>query len=297
MFVFKVKKGINQAIKVSESNYIDATKRAEPFYQTVDGQKRHYAYCPACENPVILIHVHVDNKVLDESFRAMPMHARHIKSNVAGLGSYSQDDYDNCPYANPSSTTNKNKRPKGAVTDELLRLVTSFPDVIDIVIRRDIGIAASEKLFTSMLTNFKEEEGHLYRYVSKANLPYSFMYMADSQNLLFEKADTSYPAGQELVNLINERAQWVVASKFGSITKKKELKGFVQLKFHFTDFEVDEIDGEKYQRFSFVLIESYGKDEHVICQKDIRFDQFFYQNMVNKRMRYMEIAKEVFHGE
>lgn len=296
MFVFKIKKGINQAIKVSERNFIDATKREAPFYQTVNGKKRHYAYCPACENPVVLIHIHVDNQFVDKDQRQLPMHARHIKTAIPNLGGYDQAAYDTCPYANPSSSKSRKKREQGSVSDELLWLVKTFPDAIDTIIRRDIGIAASEKLFIAMLTSFKEEEGHLYRYVSKPNLPYSFMYMADSQNLLFEKLDTNYAAGKELRDLINTNSRWCAVSKYGAIYKKKEVRGYVQLKFHFTDFEVDEIDGEKYQKFSFVVIESCGNEEQEVLKKEVKFDQFYFQNIVEKRARYAKLARGVLGG-
>jgi len=294
MFVFKVKKGISQHIKVSENSFIEATRRKEPFYQTVNGEKRHYAYCPACENPVMLIHLHIDNQVIDENKRPVAMHARHIKSDIPGLGKYDQIAYDDCPYANPSSSVSKVRREKGEVSDELLMLVKNFPDVIDIVMRRDVGIAASEQLFEKMLTNFKEERGHLYRYVTKPNLPYAFMYMSDNQRLLFEKTDTSYAAGQELRDLINERSKWGAVSSFGSIYKKKEIVDFVELTFHFTDFEFDEIDGEKYQKFSLVVTEKRGNEEREVLKKEVRFDQFYYQNLVEKRIRYMKMAKNVF---
>ncbi|HEA15816.1 MAG TPA: hypothetical protein ENH88_05070 [Pseudoalteromonas prydzensis] len=293
MFVFKVKKGINQAIKISEKSVIEATKRGEPFYQTVNGKKRHYAYCPVCENPVILINVHVDNQYIDEAEKTLSMHARHIKSDVSGVGKYSQDAYDSCPYANPSSSKSKVRRPKGTVSNELLWLIKTFPDAIDTVMRRDVGILASETLFEKMLTNFKEEDGHLYRYVSKPNLPYSFMYMADSQDILFEKTDINYSSGRELKKLINENATWCFVSKYGTICKKKNAEKYVRLTIHFTDFEIHELDSEKYQKFSFIITESYGGQKTEILKKEVKFDQFYYLNIIEKRMRYINLAKNI----
>jgi hypothetical protein len=294
MFVCKIKKGINQQIKVSEANFIDATKRKEPFYQTVNGEKRHYAYCPACENPVQLVHVHVDNQVVDENKRFVSMHARHIKKDIDGLGKYDQSSYDSCPYANPSSSVSKVRREQGAASDDLLFLIKNFPDVLDIVMRRDVGIAPSEELFEKMLTNFKEEKGHLYRYVSRFNLPYSFMYMSDSQKLLFEKVDINYRAGRELKDLINNGSRWCNASLYGKIYKNKEETGYIDLSFHFTDFDVDEIDGEKYQKFSLVIVESNNGVENIVLTKEIMFDQYYYLNTIEKRMRYMRITKNVY---
>lgn len=303
MQVFKVKKGIKQAIKVSENNFIDATKRQHPFYQTVNDEKKHYAYCPACENPVLLINLHIDNKVSDDDIsRTLQTHARHTRYNVKDLGNFDKAAYDDCPYANPYSSSTKTRRQKGETSDEILQLVKSFPDVLDTVMRRDVGIIADEDLFEKMLTNFKEEKGHLYRFVNRHNLPYSFMYMADSQSLMFQTLDQNYKAGKNLKKELQETLKWLKISKYGKVYKPSELSGFADLKFHFTEFETFEIEGEKYQKFSLVITEQlnhkiegvFTKETHEALRKEIIFDQYYYQHAINKRIRYLEITKSIF---
>lgn len=303
MYVFKVKKGSTKFYRVNEASIIEATKRQYPFYQTVNDEKRHYAYCPACENPVILINVHVDGKTTDDDDqKTLKMHARHTRYDVAGIGAFNQTAYDGCPYANPYSSSTKTRRDEGKTTDELLWLVKTYPDVLDIVMRRDVGIGASEELFEKMLKNFKEERGHLYRYVNKHNLPYAFMYMADNQSLMYQKTDLSYKAGLELKNLISDGAKWCYVSKYGKILKKADVDGYVDLRFYFTDFEVEEIDGEKYQKFSLVITEQLKKkiegkfqtEDNEVVRKDIRFDQYYYQYTVDKRLRYAGIVETVY---
>jgi len=294
MFVFKVKKGVKQFIKVSENKFIDATKRKYPFYQTVKGEKRHFAYCPACENPVSIVQLHVDKEMVDENKRQVSMHARHLKHNVEGIGEYSQEAYDNCPYANPASMTSTARRESGKVSDELLYFIQKFPDALDIIMKRDIGIAPSEELFKNMLTTFKEEEGHLYRYVTKYNLPYAFMYMADNQNLMLSKINTNSDMGKKLLVEINKNSQYCTVSKFGSIYRKKGITDFINISFYFTDFTIDELDGEKYQKFSLVIMEECDEEENEVIRIEIKFDQFYYYNLINKRVKYINIAEEVY---
>lgn len=298
MRVFKVKKGVVQYIKVSENNFIEATKRKAPFYQTVNGEKKHYALCPACENPVILIHLHVDDQFVDENKRTVSMHARHVKRSIPDLADYDQDAYEQCRYANPRSSTSKAQRGEGtASANELLELIKSYPDLIDTVIRKSIGLKATEELFVDMVTNFKEEKGHLYRYVTKENLPYAFAYMADSQNLFYASFDTTYPSGQELLKLFNENSKWCRAYQYGRIDRQKEVKDkrqFVDLKFHFTDFDVFEVDDEKYQRFDLVITEVLGDETHEILRKEIIFDDYYFINAVNRRVNYQSLVRQVY---
>lgn len=297
MRVFKVTKGVEQYIKVDENKFIEATKRKFPFYQTINGEKKQYAFCPACENPVILIHLHVDEQFVDENKRKVGMHARHVKRDIAGLGDYDQSSYDNCPYANPHSSSSKARRPEGHIANEILELLKMYPDLIDTVLRKSIGIKASENLFLSMARNFKEEQGHLYRYVTKGNLPYAFAYMADNQNLFFASFDTNYESGRQLVSEFNENSKWCVAYKFGQIDRKKEVKQekqFVELTFHFSDFDFLEVNEEKYQRFCLIISEKLNGQENEVLRKEIVFDQFYFLNSVSKRIKYQEIIREIY---
>ena len=294
MRVFKVTKGIEQHIKVSENNFIDATKRKYPFYQTVREQKKQYAFCPDCENPVVMIHLHVDDQFVDENKRKVSMHARHIKNDVAGLGDYNQEAYDNCNYANPLSSTSKTQRSEGTSSNEILNLLKVYPDIIDTVIKRSIGIKASQDLFVSMIKNFKEEQGHLYRYVTKVNLPYAFAYMSDSQNLFFASFDTTYEAGKNLLAKFNQNSKWCMATRYGKIFRKQDIKQFVELTFHFTDFDYFEIDEVKYQRFYLVISEKVDGEENEMIREEIIFDQYYFLNSINRRIEYQGLVNSVY---
>jgi hypothetical protein len=168
--------------------------------------------------------------------------------------------------------------------------------------RRDVGIAADEVLFEKMLANFKEEKGHLYRYVNRHNLPYSFMYMADSQSLMFQVLDQNYKAGKTLKTELQEKLKWLKISKYGKIYKPAELSGFADIKFYFTEFETFEVEGAKYQKFSLVITEQlnhktegkFTKEIHEALRKEIVFDQYYYQHAINKRIRYLEIVKSTY---
>ena len=153
-----------------------------------------------------------------------------------------------------------------------------------------------------MLLNFKEERGHLYRYVSRHNLPYSFMFMADSQSLKGQALDQNYKAGQELKSELQKKLKWFKVSKYGKIYRPKELSGFPEIKFHFTEFETFDVNGEKYQKFSLIITEyltqkiegRFTRESNEALKKEIVFDQYYYQHTINKRMRYLDMVKTIY---
>ena len=66
------------------------------------------------------------------------------------------------------------------------------------------------------------------------------------------------------------------------------------LSHFFTDFTIDELDGEKYQKFSLVIMEECDEEENEVLRIEIKFDQFYYYNLINKRVKYINIAEEVY---
>lgn len=292
MFVFKTIKDSRQFIKLTENNFIEATKRAFPYYQTVQNEVKHYAYCPDCNNPIVIVNLHVDKGMIDENKRTVQTtHARHVKRDVEGIGKYDQAAYDECPYANPISSISKEKRIQGPKSNEILELVKSFPDVIDIVLSKDIGISPSEELFRNMLKTFKQEDGHLYKYINKYNIPYAFAYMSDSQNLMKAKINNN-TIGNDIIKSIKDNSKWCDI-KYSTIFRKNWVTGFVNICFYFSEFGVEKIDGIKNQKFTLVINESYQGEENELFRKEIIFDLFYYYNLINKRIRYSSMAKDI----
>lgn len=178
-----------------------------------------------------------------------------------------------------------------------MELVRKYPDAIEIVLKRDIGISLPEGLFKRMLETFKSEDGHLYKYFSKFNLPYAFDYMANNQNLMYAKLDfnKNNKVSSEIISAIRTKSNWCYVNDHAEVRRKKGVKGFVEMTFHFSEFEYDEIDGEKYQKFTLIIKEVLNKGKpSELLRTEIKFDQFYYYNIVNRRERYLAAVNEVY---
>lgn len=293
MKVFKTKGGA--FLELTESNYTRATSRAYPYYQDISGETRHYALCPACDNPVSIVNLHVDRSTNKATKRVVRTHARHIRSSVTDIGDYSQTKYETCPYANPVSSLDKSKREEGAVSHDLLQLLKVYPDVILHVITGDIGITVGEEVFEKMVQRFKAEDGHLFRYVNKFNFPYAFIYMADNQNLRDYTLSRRSAKSCKIIDLIESNAQWSFVNKYGQIRRKKGVTDFVNISFYFSDFKIKDINGEKQASFEMIINESSNTSgESIIGKIETIFDDAYFFNIINKRRRLTESVRNVY---
>lgn len=144
-----------------------------------------------------------------------------------------------------------------------------------------------------MVDSFDAEDGHLYKYMNKFNIPYAFVYMANNQNLMTAKLDPYSEAGKEIIEAIRNKSDYCSVSSRGNVYKKKEVQGYVDISFYFNDFETEEIDGVKYQHFTFIVTECLNnEDTKELFRKKITFNMYYYYNLVNKRLRYLEITKK-----
>lgn len=52
MDVFKRFPYIKESILISEKNFSEYTKKAKPYYSSVNGIGKYYAVCPGCDGPI-----------------------------------------------------------------------------------------------------------------------------------------------------------------------------------------------------------------------------------------------------
>lgn len=296
MFVFKLKVGAPDFFKLDENTFTRLTGKKLPYYVEHENTIKHHAVCPACDNPLLIINLHVDREYENESGEAnkSPLHARHIKYSVLDLAEYNEDAYLECPYANPSSSLSRTKRKPGKNSDEILTLIRDFPDAIALVLSKSLGIMLDVDLFESMLRVFKKEEGHLFRFVNKYNLSYSFAYMAGRQSLWQQKINTrNSDIGKEISAAIKLHSKWTWVNDKGLIVRKQGVSSIVNTEFYFTDIIILERDQIKTLQFDYVIEQVNDGEKIEIFRKKIPFDDFFYYNLVSKRMRFIDAVKNI----
>lgn len=296
MNVFKLKPGNGEWIPLSSPAVFHArTSKQYPWFQGRDGKVRHYAACPACNNPIQVINLDVDSRV-DGAGNNLPLYAKHVDFDVPGIANYDEDAYDDCALANPHSFNGTEKRPTTSrFAEEILQLLVKEPDALHIIAERFLDAYIPDELFAAMLKEFKRQQGHLYRAVTTSNLPFAVLYMSGSQDLFNCKPKSEdSPVAQAL------RKSTALEFKNGRIGRRPGAKGSVRL--FVTDHKNPKLPKDKQptsedigQSMRLVIEEHIGDDKRPLydARHELK-DIAYFRNLIWKRERFREMAKGVF---
>ena len=141
---------------------------------------RHYAVCPACNNPIQLIGF--VKQAGEEN-----LYARHVPKSILGVATYRQAAYDCCPLAAKNKIQSEKSAKKSADDDlapQILRLIAEHFDRIILVLQESIGIFISPKLAGELLDDYLAEEAYNYKYASLLNIPWMLAYFSRSKSLV-----------------------------------------------------------------------------------------------------------------
>ncbi|CBJ36248.1 conserved protein of unknown function [Ralstonia solanacearum CMR15] len=296
MNVFKLKPGNGDWISLSSPAVFHATtSKKYPWFQERDGKVRHYATCPECDNPIQVINLDVDSRV-DGAGRSLPLYAKHVAFNVPGIADYDEDAYNECGLANPRSFNGTERRPTNSrFADEILRLLAREPDTLHIIAERFLEAYIPDELFAAMLKQFAIQQGHLYRAVTTSNLPFAVLYMSGSQDLFTckPKSETS-PVAQALSKSTNFEL------KSGRIARRTGAKG--SLRFFVTDHkqakspeDARPSSEDTGQSMKLIIEEHIGEEKKPLygARHELK-DIPYFRNLVGKRERFREMARELF---
>ncbi|CAG2154651.1 hypothetical protein [Cupriavidus numazuensis] len=256
---------------------------------------RHYATCPECDNPVQVINLDVDTRV-DGAGRSLPLYAKHTAFNVQGIADYDEEAYDECSLANPRSFNGNERRPSSSrFANDVLQLLVREPDALHIIAERFLDAYIPDELFAAMLKQFAVQQGHLYRAVTTSNLPFAVLYMSGSQDLF-----TCRPkSGTSPVALAVSKST-IFEMKNGRIARRTGTKG--SLRFFVTDHkqaksleDTRPSSEDTGQSMKLIIEEHIGEEKKALysSRHELR-DITYFRNLVGKRERFREMARESF---
>lgn len=161
-------KSVPYLVKVEKQEFEEATEMKEPYYVDVDGKpenKRQFALCPNCDNPVQLIGLYlVDPKVTP--------HARHILESVENLGKFILENYELCHWRRRGSTSNKRRSHDNPVSQAIVeKLITNFDQII-YFLEKETGMYFGKPLLTSYLKEYFAVEKWLFSSAGLLNIPF-----------------------------------------------------------------------------------------------------------------------------
>lgn len=286
MDVFQIKKEDDKPLKLTVKNYENKTNKREPFYQNKNNKIKHYAICPACKNPIIIVNLYVD-KTLDENERKMPFHAKHCKYDVDDLAKYCEESYNTCPLAKPSAFGGTAKVRSKKKRNEIVSLIKNYPVALYNEIRGITGIDFSESTFSNMITNFIESEGYYYKYINKYNLPYGFLNMQKSIRIYKNKLFYS--------SFRNELIQCIDKSNYFKFTYDKIMPkfkdGFYEIELYLSDHKIhSDLESET---IDIVIIEKHKDVITEVFRKTLTLNLEKYINIIDKQRRINALTTNI----
>lgn len=289
MQYYKIKRDSNQFTKLTKSAYERDTEEKSPYYQTINGKKSYFAYCPGCSNLIRIYNLYNDKRI-EKDGQPQKTHARHHPHPVTNFPIFDQDAYDNCPFANPSTFSGTSRRGQGPEAQELIDIITQHTDVLFSFIRSTSGINFSETLFNKMLGSFNEADGVYFRHVNKFNLPFSFLYMSHNQSLRYQYIFKQDKNG--IADSIAKNSEFFKVHN-DQITPKNSSENAI-INLFFTDHRVTNKNDDPSHKMTLVITESCKGKKQTVLEKVIKFDNNIFYNTVSKNKRLRNMAIHIF---
>jgi hypothetical protein len=260
---------------LNKDDYEQRTARRSPWYKVSDsGSPRYFAICPACNNPIQII-----------GFYRLPAnvtapYAKHYGTALPGVGLFDREAYEYCPYADKSksSGSDKDKRPPGALSRQILQLLIEHFDKVIWLLSKTIGIKIDEKLALSMLRQYSREEGWLYSRATLMNIPWIFAYMADWQDILYKKIEDQAIARALMV----AEPVKLSVSENGFLIKAPSCTDYLNLGTYYTCHNRVVTDHVLSETMDMVVTLKCGYEPpREIYRRQITFDFNHFNNIVN----------------
>ncbi len=258
----------------------EKTRKRYPYYQENERKEiEQFAICPECHNPVQLIGLYKKLANTDKPY------GKHYQKPVSGIGIYSRENYEFCPYAAKRKAYSKDSRKTRL--DELAlgivsRMVNYFDKVI-YVLQKEIGIYISETLASQMLRDFFGSKAYLYNGATLRNLPLVLAYFSLNVNLIGRRVFSD-----ELIQKINSSSSLYIDEK-----RQIRARRYTTVGFYFTHHTVSLIDHHLSESLLFVISEGDINHPQELYKQKLIFDNHYVENLLNYNADHLsEFAKK-----
>ncbi|HGJ5898891.1 hypothetical protein [Arsenophonus apicola] len=178
MDVFKLRHVDIADIPITRQNIEVYTQRKAPWFVNEDGEQRYFAVCPSCDNTIQIIRLYDDQYV--------PFGKHYLSRRREGLGIYSVEHYESCPYAAKNRNQQPDKtarRQESPLTQKIKTLLIEQFDRVIYLLEKQLAMRFSQKMARDMLTDYIAARGWQYGGATPQNVPWIFAYFARSQPL------------------------------------------------------------------------------------------------------------------
>ena len=141
------------------------------YIQVVNGETKHLALCPRCNNPVAILGIY-------KKINVAP-HARHAKEiNIPNVVHYDEYKFQHCPYHKKRADYIKEYVPETEEPQrrELYRIAKKNYDKAIYLLQEETGIYITHKMAETLAENYVRMRAYNYIDATNYNIPWYLLY-------------------------------------------------------------------------------------------------------------------------
>ena len=154
-----------------KTKYEERVGNNPSYVQAINGERKHLAVCPRCNNPVVILGVY---KKINQA-----AHARHTKeTDIPGVASYNEDKYMHCPYHRKSANYVMEYIPETEESQrkELYKIAKEHYDKAIYLLQKETGIYITLKMAEDLAKNYTAMRVYNYIDATLYNVPWYLLY-------------------------------------------------------------------------------------------------------------------------
>lgn len=280
MDVFKTRPYIMEKIPISRDNFEKYTKNQENYIL----KKQHFAICPECDNPIMLVNLYKDSK--EENVRIVKPYGRHYPHDIEKLTNYNHENYLNCPYSNPSdhrriTVRDLNNRTGNAI---LQSLIENYDKII-FLLSIKIGIFISNSFAKQLLINFIAEEKWRYYSTNYSNLPFVLL----NGDVAFSIFNRYIRKDSELLEVLKVYPNIELKKGKNGFQILEKAKKYERLNARLVNIRTEVNNNKLYQLADFIVYYE-GRD---IYNKTLSLDDKSLEISFKRNTELLDMAKEL----
>lgn len=255
--------------------YEERTGNNKGYIQVIDGEKKHFALCPRCENPVVILGIY-------QKIRVSP-HARHAKGvSMPGIADFDEYRYLRCPYHRKRADYVKEYVPETEEPQrqELYRIAKENFDKAIYLLQKKTGIYITLSMAESLAYNYASMRVYNHIDATVYNIPWYLLYSFEGfplHHMVIRKDSTAYRHLRRLgFNLKDSRIKnhVYVEDHDGHVLKATKYSYSVDKDENINEwlgFSVLRPDPDVKETLLFIAIDRFS----------IRTDPYYFGNLVN----------------
>lgn len=159
------------ADKDFKTKYEERVGNNQDYIQVVNGETKHLALCPRCNNPVAILGIY---KKID-----VAPHARHAKGiNIPNVVQYDEYKFENCPYHKKRANYIKEYVPETEEPQrqELYKIAKEHYDKAIYLLQEETGIYITLTMAETLAENYVIMRAYNYIDATVYNIPWYLIY-------------------------------------------------------------------------------------------------------------------------